>query len=44
MIRNLLNHIESRRRWNKFRRQLRDRAYSRALTTVFCQWPLRGRI
>lgn len=35
MIHNIINHLYLRRRWNRTKRWMRDRAYSRAMADIY---------
>ena len=43
MIKRILKHLESRRKWNRTRRFLRDRATSRLLTGLLASGALSKR-
>jgi len=43
-LQRILGHLESRRKWNRTRRWMRDRAYSRAMATVYLQGRMWRRI
>ncbi len=44
MFKTFLNHLSTRRRWNRTRRWMRDRAYSRAMATICLQGRMWRRI